>query len=175
MAEPKMKKKYTITFTIQKAVQYEAENFKEVLVLLKNDHAVTAGDVLDIETTPISIGAVTHKGSSKPTGLREQVFDRDGYKCRMCGSSKNLTLDHIKPKSKGGKRTLDNLQTLCDPCNVTKGNTWNGDVVQVSPRKQKPLCVHRCHQEWGVAAYCNECRDNHSSLDFLILPNNGSN
>jgi len=34
-----------------------------------------------------------------------------------------MTVDHIVPKSKGGLRTLDNLQPMCENCNVKKGNT----------------------------------------------------
>ncbi|MBR2352886.1 MAG: HNH endonuclease, partial [Clostridia bacterium] len=37
---------------------------------------------------------------------------RDGVK---------LEVDHIIPVSKGGKSTLDNLQTLCERCNRGKG------------------------------------------------------
>jgi 5-methylcytosine-specific restriction endonuclease McrA len=33
-----------------------------------------------------------------------------------------MTIDHIIPKSKGGPHQLDNLQTLCFPCNLKKGN-----------------------------------------------------
>ena len=33
-----------------------------------------------------------------------------------------MTVDHVVPKSKGGKRTLTNLQPMCENCNVKKGN-----------------------------------------------------
>lgn len=33
-----------------------------------------------------------------------------------------MTLDHIKPVSKGGKNDIENLQTMCEPCNISKGN-----------------------------------------------------
>lgn len=38
------------------------------------------------------------------------------------GKEVMLTKDHIKPKSKGGNDHLNNLQTMCGPCNVRKGN-----------------------------------------------------
>lgn len=34
-----------------------------------------------------------------------------------------ITIDHIKPKSLGGKNTIENYQTMCLECNVNKGNT----------------------------------------------------
>lgn len=58
--------------------------------------------------------------------LRWQVFKRDGWRCVACGrgSQDNVILhvDHIIPRSKGGKDTLDNYQTLCHICNIGKSN-----------------------------------------------------
>ncbi len=47
---------------------------------------------------------------------------RDGHACVYCGSKKNLTIDHIIPKSKGGDNTWKNLVTCCSPCNLKKGD-----------------------------------------------------
>ncbi len=65
-------------------------------------------------------GAVYLKDRISPE-LRKAVFSRDGHRCIECGSSKRLCADHIVPESKGGQATLDNLQTLCRPCNSEKG------------------------------------------------------
>jgi 5-methylcytosine-specific restriction endonuclease McrA len=54
--------------------------------------------------------------------FRENIKARDGYMCVYCGSSENLTVDHIRPKSKGGGDTADNLVTACRPCNQAKGS-----------------------------------------------------
>lgn len=58
--------------------------------------------------------------------LRYDVLKRDGFRCRLCGRSVAegvvLHVDHIIPVSKGGKSTLDNLQTLCADCNLGKSN-----------------------------------------------------
>jgi 5-methylcytosine-specific restriction endonuclease McrA len=56
-----------------------------------------------------------------PERLRWRVFKRDGFACKLCGAQEMLRADHIMPESKGGPTTLDNLQTLCDPCNTKKG------------------------------------------------------
>jgi hypothetical protein len=57
-----------------------------------------------------------------PEPLRWEVFERDGFECVKCGSRRMLRADHIVPESKGGKATLGNLQTLCMPCNSSKGS-----------------------------------------------------
>jgi len=56
-----------------------------------------------------------------PPEVRERVFTRDGRRCVWCRSAKRLSLDHIWPWSLGGPDTEDNLQTLCRPCNSSKG------------------------------------------------------
>lgn len=54
--------------------------------------------------------------------LRVSIKRRDSYKCVCCGSLKNLTIDHIKPVSKGGANEPENLQTLCHSCNGRKSD-----------------------------------------------------
>lgn len=52
--------------------------------------------------------------------IRDHVYERDGYRCVLCGATDDLTLDHIIPWSKGGPDTAGNLQTLCGSCNSRK-------------------------------------------------------
>jgi len=53
--------------------------------------------------------------------LSLSVFRRDGFKCKTCGSSDDLSVDHIYPESLGGESCISNLQTLCRSCNSKKG------------------------------------------------------
>lgn len=53
---------------------------------------------------------------------RQNIFKRDGYQCVYCGSKNNLTLDHVVPRSKGGKTSWTNLVTACQDCNSKKGD-----------------------------------------------------
>lgn len=52
---------------------------------------------------------------------RAKIYERDGNKCVWCGSTENLTLDHVVPSSQGGTDAMKNLQTLCEECNGFKG------------------------------------------------------
>jgi hypothetical protein len=60
--------------------------------------------------------------------LRLKVFKRDNYACVLCGRSPSadvgtsLHVDHIVPFSKGGDHSHDNLRTLCNRCNLARGN-----------------------------------------------------
>lgn len=53
--------------------------------------------------------------------LRQQVLLRGGYKCKHCGTDKDLTMDHIQPVVQGGPTIIWNLQILCRRCNSRKG------------------------------------------------------
>lgn len=53
---------------------------------------------------------------------RKHVFIRDDYRCQYCGSSEQLNIDHIIPRSKGGKTVFENCVTSCINCNNKKGN-----------------------------------------------------
>jgi hypothetical protein len=54
--------------------------------------------------------------------LRRMVLERDGYRCRWCGASEDLAVDHMYvPEVYGGVALMDNLQVLCRPCNSRKG------------------------------------------------------
>ncbi|MDX9715356.1 MAG: HNH endonuclease [Dissulfurispiraceae bacterium] len=64
--------------------------------------------------------------------IRWQVFQRDEWKCVSCGRNSHdgviLHVDHIIPRSRGGLDTLDNFQTLCNICNIGKGNKDDTDL-----------------------------------------------
>ncbi len=52
---------------------------------------------------------------------RNNIFKRDNNNCVYCGHHKDLTLDHVMPKSRGGKTHWENLVTACKKCNSRKG------------------------------------------------------
>ena len=53
---------------------------------------------------------------------RHNVMRRDNFICQYCGSVKNLTLDHLTPRSRGGETDWLNLVTACSRCNARKGD-----------------------------------------------------
>ena len=52
---------------------------------------------------------------------RLEVFNRDQYICQYCGKeSRQLTLDHVIPRYRGGEHTWKNVVSACIPCNRHK-------------------------------------------------------
>jgi CRISPR/Cas system Type II protein with McrA/HNH and RuvC-like nuclease domain len=67
---------------------------------------------------------------------RNRIYKRDNHQCVYCGSNKNLTLDHVFPKSRGGKNEWTNLVTSCFKCNLKKADRTPEEAKMVM--RQKP-------------------------------------
>lgn len=56
---------------------------------------------------------------------RKSIYNRDLGRCMYCDikmDQRAATIDHVKPRSKGGKNTWDNMVLSCKPCNGEKGD-----------------------------------------------------
>lgn len=83
---------------------------------------------------------------SKIVLSRRNVMRRDDYTCMYCGKKSGLTIDHIIPKSRGGKDTWENLTTACDKCNVKKGNRTPKEAnmpLKKDPYRPVPITFFR--------------------------------
>jgi 5-methylcytosine-specific restriction endonuclease McrA len=60
--------------------------------------------------------------------LRFRILVRDRFRCVYCGRKPpevKLAVDHVKPRSQGGKTEPSNLVSSCAPCNAGKSDTTN--------------------------------------------------
>lgn len=72
---------------------------------------------------------------------RLNVFYRDNFQCQYCGQHfrrKELTLDHVYPKSKGGKTSWTNIVTACGTCNSKKADKSLEDANMKLLKKPVP-------------------------------------
>jgi 5-methylcytosine-specific restriction endonuclease McrA len=69
---------------------------------------------------------------------RQNIFKRDNFECVYCGSDKNLTLDHVIPKSKGGPDSWENLVTACKGCNGEKADLTLEEYGKEIPQPKRP-------------------------------------
>jgi 5-methylcytosine-specific restriction endonuclease McrA len=56
---------------------------------------------------------------------RRSIFERDTHQCQYCGrrlAKQDLTIDHVMPRSRGGRDTWENLVLACVQCNLRKAN-----------------------------------------------------
>ncbi len=68
---------------------------------------------------------------------RQNVFRRDNNMCQYCGTTSDLTLDHVLPRSRKGGSTWDNLATACKSCNARKGDCTPEEAGM--PLRRKPF------------------------------------
>ena len=77
---------------------------------------------------------------------RRAVFARDRWTCQYCGHERgNLTVDHVIPRSKGGRSSWDNIVTCCAPCNRRKGDRLPRQanmVPRAEPKAPEPHDLH---------------------------------
>lgn len=82
----------------------------------------------------------------------KKLFLRKKFgKCANCGDTKNLTIDHIIPKSKGGSGRWRNLQVLCEKCNLEKGDKLiDIDTMKIYLTTDTHLGHLEKMLEWGI-------------------------
>jgi 5-methylcytosine-specific restriction endonuclease McrA len=92
---------------------------------------------------------------------RKNIMKRDGFRCAYCGSNKDLTIDHVIPKSKGGKTSWENLVTACNPCNNKKDNLYLNEIgfnLRVQPKTPNRIVflqreVRMLEEDWKPYLY----------------------
>ncbi|MHB9155788.1 MAG: HNH endonuclease [Endomicrobiales bacterium] len=104
---------------------------------------------------------------------RRNIYEHYNYRCCYCGkkfSSADLNLEHVIPRSRGGRTGWDNIVTACIPCNYRKGNKLPdeaGMALLIKPSKPKwrgnislfmrsPLKMRTSWQRFIDSVYWNE-------------------
>jgi len=88
---------------------------------------------------------------------RRNIFARDRNSCQYCGKryrTSELSLDHIIPKSMGGKSVWENVVCACTKCNVRKGGQTPSQAGMtlirkpVRPKRNPVIHIHLGHQKY---------------------------
>jgi len=79
---------------------------------------------------------------------KKNVMIRDGFKCVYCGATNvRLTIDHLVPKSRGGKSIFENCVTSCKPCNNKKGDKLPSEIKMYPKRMPYQPTISQFLQE----------------------------
>lgn len=76
---------------------------------------------------------------------RKNILMRDRNTCQYCGevlAAASLTLDHVLPRSRGGKSTWENLVACCHGCNHRKGDRLPAEAGMKLLREPRPFNLH---------------------------------
>ncbi len=83
---------------------------------------------VSIRSSPLPLANPVANRRQVPLGLRYKVLRRDRFRCVTCGRTPAtdlscvLHVDHVIPFSHGGKTVAENLRSLCQACNLGKGD-----------------------------------------------------
>ncbi|MBN8551982.1 MAG: HNH endonuclease [Caulobacterales bacterium] len=100
-----------------------------------------------------------------PAFTRFNLFLRDQFTCQYCGTGgRDMTFDHVRPRSQGGRTTWENIVTACAPCNLRKGGR--------TPRQSGMALLSQPHRPtaWQLQAHGRRFPPHHlheSWLDYL--------
>jgi len=135
-------------------------NVKRALVLvlcgkaevLELNHQVVHTPTLEIHCpSVIRLSHLIRRPHPRARLSRREIFIRDNYTCQYCGTkTRDLTLDHVIPRSKGGPHTWDNLVSACKGCNHRKGGKLLADVRNMKlarqPREPRANVYHMVYR-----------------------------
>jgi 5-methylcytosine-specific restriction endonuclease McrA len=86
---------------------------------------------------------------------RRALFQRDGWICQYCGQQpKALEVEHVIPRSKGGKNVWENVTTACRGCNATKRDRTPEEAgMRLLSKPYAPsrvaMIASKGHHEWA--------------------------
>ena len=86
---------------------------------------------------------------------KKNIFKRDAYTCQYCGRNggERMTIDHVVPKSLGGRTVWENVVSACRGCNLRKGNKSPGEVgLRLLRKPIRP----RSASYLGILAYASQ-------------------
>ncbi len=106
--------------------QFKLFDFDDWAQLRPRDGDFTAGLVNGVIRVPKVIVLLTYDRIPKRTVRfsRKNIYYRDKYTCQYCAQKfgpSDLNIDHVVPRSRGGKSTWDNVVCSCQECNRKKG------------------------------------------------------
>lgn len=113
---------YLNTVSWKRAIRLVMKGKSEVLKYTNRVCRCAGGKCVKIPMIIKLIKVIRMIYKNKVPFSKRNVMVRDQYKCSYCGSTRNLTIDHIIPKARGGKSSFENCTTACKPCNNRKGS-----------------------------------------------------
>ncbi len=98
---------------------------REVFLIKEHKDKIVRSPSFEMYLPSILMLPKFHHHAEQVKFSRTNVFIRDGHNCQYCHEAferKELTIDHVIPKSKGGKTEWSNVVTSCKKCNLAKGS-----------------------------------------------------
>jgi hypothetical protein len=99
-----------IRLEVRRQLLEESQDLAELRRIVTNLERAQGNLITSAERLPI------------PSDVKIAVWARDKGRCVMCGSGERLQFDHVIPVVKGGANSFENIQILCQSCNLQKSD-----------------------------------------------------
>ena len=167
---------------IEEQIDIDFENIKSFCSIEKEDIADPRNFSISrkMDKGLHNVCNICSKSYTESVGERWIIFSPDGRNslnkkntvCNTCGKKSNIHKDHIWPLAKGGTDWPENIQFLCDDCNLSKSATISlGDINQVKPEmiceRYRMLLTHAIKNGQSIKTFESEISK--SVIEFLIL------
>lgn len=87
----------------------------------------------------------TFKRTMNARCTRRNILMRDRFSCQYCGlrcSATTITIDHVMPRSRGGRTTWENVVAACHPCNRRKADRTPEEAhLHLAKKPRRPTWV----------------------------------
>lgn len=129
---------------------------RAIVLLLKERAQYVSAKVIRLRSyVPLPL---SRTAKEKPT--KAAIYRRDNHTCQYCGSTRNLTIDHLIPRCRGGSDLWENLLLACSTCNTIKGHRTPEQAGLKLKRKPRPplpkvieLVQRSTDPEWAPYRY----------------------
>jgi 5-methylcytosine-specific restriction endonuclease McrA len=128
---------------------------RAMVLLLKVHSAAHAHRVPSV----IRLLAYRHIPQQSRALSRKNILLRDRNTCQFCGTvfpSSELTLDHVVPRSRGGRSSWENLVACCYRCNNSKGDRTPEEAGLKLARRPRPFTLHTSRQLMRLIGHRDE-------------------
>jgi len=97
---------------------------------------------------------------------RRNIYIRDNHTCQYCGARPGrelLTIDHVLPRSRGGKSEWENVVLACQSCNARKGSRLlENSGMRLAKPPRKPHWI-------GIVSHMLKCQDRPSWQRYVDM------
>jgi 5-methylcytosine-specific restriction endonuclease McrA len=140
---------------------------RALVLLLKGVAQAEESNTTQVHTTSKSVQvpsvirllAYRHIPQQTRALSRKNILLRDHNTCQFCGRTfpaSELTLDHVMPRSRGGRSSWENLVACCYACNNSKGDRTPEEAGIELSRRPRPFTLHTSRQLMRLIGHKDE-------------------
>ena len=110
----------------------------KIEIVEEYEHQIRSVSVVIKAPAVVRLLSFVRIGRKSPPLCRTNVLARDNFQCQYCGkdlAAREATMDHVIPRTQGGKSEWENIVCACSACNRRKGGRTPSEAHMTLRRK----------------------------------------